>query len=144
VRLARSQADSFREILESRFLLAALAQVQLAAVLEGLPQLRAEADALGQQGNGAVATALGGVLAGPLQDGRRVGDGRKAAADDVEIDARDQAEARDLSGAIESPAAEENPAGQGQSAEHDGHGKCRAAPLARLCAVCHGISIPGS
>ena len=50
MRLPGGQADGFRKVLDRCFQLLTL-KVQLPAVLEGLPQLRAEADAFRQQGN---------------------------------------------------------------------------------------------
>ena len=92
--------------------------------------MRAETNFLREQGNRLLITAFRYALAGPLQAGCRVGDGRKPSAGDMEIDACDQAEEPDLHGAIEPPIAEEDAAGQGQAAEDRCHGKRRAAPLA--------------
>ncbi len=129
VGLAGSQAYGLGKILQRRLCLSPCEQ-QFAAVLEGLPQVRAQANFFGEQGNRLVITAFRYALASTLQAGCGIGNGRKPPADDVEISAYDQAEAADLHGAIESPVAQEDPAGQGQAAEDRRHGKRRAAPLA--------------
>jgi hypothetical protein len=53
VRLLRGQSDGLVQILEGR-IEGLLKEVQLTAVLERLPQSRAQADSLRQQGNGRI------------------------------------------------------------------------------------------
>jgi len=118
VRLLRSQSDCLREVPESCIDIVSLPEVQLTAVLECLPQSRAQADGGRQLGNCLIDPARRCELECLIQQGCRIGDGRRVpSADDVEIGADDQAEACQAGCTVKSPNPREKPARYRQTAE---------------------------
>jgi hypothetical protein len=88
------QTDCLVEVLQSRVNGAAL-EVQLAAVLECLPQLRAQADGFRQKGNPLVGLPGRSELDGSVQECGVVRDNPETPpAADVEVRREDEAQAR--------------------------------------------------
>ena len=119
-------------------------KVQLATVLERLPQMRAQADGFRQQGNGLIDLARGCELDGLIQHAGRVRNSpSRAPSGDVKVGAEDQAEARDLGRAVESPRAQEEPAGCRHAGKQSRHNPSYPAPLARARHVSTITQCPG-
>src|SRR5450432_941781 len=112
MRLVGSQSDGLVEVAESRRNGIPARQIQLATVLEGLPQSGTQAYRFRKQGNCLVGPALRCEMDCLVQHGCRIGHGRTLSpAHQLEIRADEHAEASHPGSTIKSPASQEEPAG---------------------------------